>query len=128
MPAEPDWALDEEMVTIRPQPALSMSGTTACTLLKVPVRLTRIMSSHASIVSSVNGTTSAMPALVTMISTAPNAACTSSSAAAMLDRSVTSTPCPLVSSPLSRITAAASVAASASMSQTATRCPALPRC
>ncbi len=36
----PDCALDEEMLTIRPQPASIMSGSTACTQWKTPFRLT----------------------------------------------------------------------------------------
>ena len=48
----PDCALDEEMVTMRPQPAASMSGIAACTQLNVPVRLTARIRSHRSAVMS----------------------------------------------------------------------------
>ncbi len=44
----PDWALDDEIVTMRPQPAAIMSGTAACTQVNVPVRLTAMMRSHVS--------------------------------------------------------------------------------
>ena len=44
----PDWALDDEMVTMRPQPAASMSGTAAWTQVNVPVRLTAMMRSQVS--------------------------------------------------------------------------------
>ena len=36
----PDCALCDEIVTMRPQPASSMSGTAAWMQVKVPVRLT----------------------------------------------------------------------------------------
>ena len=39
----PDCALDDEMVTIRPQPPASMSGTAAWTQLNVPVRFTAMI-------------------------------------------------------------------------------------
>ena len=48
MRAAPDCALDDEIVTIRPQPAASMSGIAACTQWNVPVRLTASIRSHAS--------------------------------------------------------------------------------
>ena len=72
MRAAPDCALDDEIVTMRPQPAASMSGTAACRQWNVPVRLTASMRSHASSVMSVNGLNSSMPALVTMISIGPS--------------------------------------------------------
>jgi hypothetical protein len=36
----PDWALEDEIVTMRPHPAAIMSGTANCTQVKVPVRFT----------------------------------------------------------------------------------------
>ena len=48
----PDWALDDEIVTMRPQPAASMSGTAAWTQVNVPVRLTAMIRSHFSGVMS----------------------------------------------------------------------------
>ena len=51
----PDWALDEEMVTIRPHPASSMSGRAAWTQVNVPVRLTPMIRSHPSAVMSRTG-------------------------------------------------------------------------
>ena len=38
----PEWVLDEEMLTMRPQPASTMSGSTAWTQWKTPLRLTSI--------------------------------------------------------------------------------------
>ena len=67
----PDWADDDEMVTMRPQPASIMSGTAAWRQWKVPVRLTAIMRSQASALISRKSTNPSMPALVTMISIAP---------------------------------------------------------
>ena len=48
----PDCALDEAMVTMRPHPAASMSGTAAWTHEKVPVRFTAMMRSQLSRVMS----------------------------------------------------------------------------
>ena len=68
----PDWALDDEMVTMRPQPASTMSGTASCTAVNVPVRLTAMMRSHFSAVISVTGSNASTPALVTTMVTGPN--------------------------------------------------------
>ena len=87
----PDWADDDEMVTMRPHPASIMSGTAACRQWKVPVRLTAIMRSHASGVMSRNSVKPSIPALVTMISIGPRADRTSSRAVSMAARSLTST-------------------------------------
>ena len=87
----PDWADDDEMVTMRPHPASIMSGAAACRQWKVPVRLTAIIRSHASAVMSRNSVKPSIPALVTMISTGPRAERTSSRAASMAARSLTST-------------------------------------
>ena len=48
----PDCADEDEMVTMRPHPASSMSGTAACRQWNVPVRLTATMRSHCSAVMS----------------------------------------------------------------------------
>src|SRR5207248_2356739 len=63
---------DDEIVTMRPQPAASMSGTAACRQWNVPVRLTASMRSHASGLMSVKVANSSTPALVTMICTGPS--------------------------------------------------------
>ena len=78
----PDCALDDEMVTMRPQPAASMSGTAACTQVNVPVRLTAMIRSHVS-GGDVERPASndSMPALVTRISTGPSSARTSANPA-----------------------------------------------
>ena len=87
----PDWALDDEMVTMRPHPAASMSGSAACTQANVPVRLTATMRSHCSAVMSSTGVKDSMPALVTRISTGPSSARTRSTPASTDGRSATST-------------------------------------
>ena len=69
----PDWAEDEEMVTMRPHPASIMSGTTAWRQWKVPVRLTAIIRSHAAASISRKPANPSMPALVTMIPIGPKA-------------------------------------------------------
>src|SRR5260370_1136985 len=91
MLAARDCALADEMVTIRPHPAASMSGTAACRQWNVPVRLTARIRAHASGVISVNAANSSNPALVTMISTGPSSVRTLRSASSTADRSVTST-------------------------------------
>ena len=68
----PDWALDEEMVTMRPQPSAIMSGTASCMQVKVPVRLTASMRSHFSGVMSATASKDSMPALVTRIVIGPS--------------------------------------------------------
>ena len=68
----PDWALDDEMVTMRPQPAAIMSGTASCMQVKVPVRLTAMIRSHFSGVMSATGSNASMPALVTTMVIGPN--------------------------------------------------------
>ena len=78
----PDCALDDEMVTMRPQPAASMSGTAGCTHENVPVRLTAMMRSHFSAVIAARGSNDSTPALVTRISTGPSSARTRANAAA----------------------------------------------
>ena len=67
MRGAPDCALDDEIVTIRPQRASSMSGTAACRQWNVPVRLMARMRSQLSIVMSVKDSNASRPALVTMI-------------------------------------------------------------
>ena len=67
----PDWADDDEIVTMRPHPASIMSGTAACRQWKVPVRLTAIMRSHASASMSRKSSNPSIPALVTMIPIGP---------------------------------------------------------
>ena len=87
----PDCALDDEIVTMRPQPAATMSGIADCRQWNVPVRFTASMRSHASSVMSVNVWNSSKPALVTMISIGPSSARTFAIAASTAARSVTST-------------------------------------
>ena len=77
----PDCALDDEIVTMRPQPAASMSGTAACTQVNVPVRLTAMIRSHVSRRDVERAASNdSMPALVTRISTGPSSARTRANA------------------------------------------------
>ncbi len=87
----PDWALDEEMVTMRPQPSASMSGTASCMQTKVPVRLTASMWSHFSGVMSATASNDSMPALVTRMVIGPNWALTAANTFSSAPRSATST-------------------------------------
>gem|GEM_PF-7117106 len=62
------------MLTIRPQPASSMSGSTAWVTWKTPLRLTSITLVHSSIVMLVNRRNDVMPAALTRIVMGPSAA------------------------------------------------------
>src|SRR5260370_345464 len=75
MRVAPVWALDEEILMIRPQPAASMSGSTACAAMNMLFKLTVIMRSQASSVISRNGAKPVMPALLTRMVTGPSSAC-----------------------------------------------------
>ncbi len=119
----PDWAEEEEMVTILPHPASIMSGTTAWRQWNVPVRLTAIIRSQASALISRKSSNPSMPALVTMIPTGPNAVRTSSSVASMAARSLTSTAAPSALPPSAATSSATAPAASPLMSSTATLFP-----
>ena len=50
----PEWVLDDEMLTMRPQPASIMSGSTAWMQWKTPLRLTSMTRCHRSNVTSWN--------------------------------------------------------------------------
>ena len=50
----PECVLDDEMLTMRPQPASIMSGSTAWMQWKTPLRLTSITRCQSSNVRSVN--------------------------------------------------------------------------
>jgi len=65
MRAAPDWALDDDTLMTRPQPAESMSGRTACVQVSMLLRLTDIIRSQSSSVTSRNGVKSVTPALLT---------------------------------------------------------------
>ena len=73
----PDCALDDEMVTIRPHPAATMSATANWRQVNVPVRFTAISRSHFSGVMSSTGSNASIPALVTTMVTGPSSSRTS---------------------------------------------------
>src|SRR5262245_18673274 len=128
MRAAPDCALDDEIVTIRPHRAASMSGTTAWRQWNVPVRLTARTRPQRSGVMSRKDSNASTPALVTMISTRPSSARTFSSAPSTASRSVTSTCAPIVRAPVSRRLSAARSTASPWRSRRATRSPRAAKC
>ena len=86
----PECVLDEEMLTIRPQPASIMSGSTAWTQWKTPFRLTSTTCCQSSKVMSVNRLKRSSPAAFTRIVTGPSCSRTAFSAASTAARSVTS--------------------------------------
>src|SRR5262245_34512390 len=128
MRAAPDWALEDEMVTIRPQRAAIMSGTAACTQWKVPVRFTERTRSQLSCVMSAKDSNASSPALVTRISTGPSSARTLARASSTAARSATSTSAAITRAPVSSRLSAARRAASPRRSSSATRSPRAARC
>ena len=123
----PPCALDDEMFTIRPQPASIMWGTTAWQQWNVPVRLTSILSFQCSRVMSRNGMKLSRPALLTRMSGAPSRSTTSTTASSIRRRSVTSTFRPMARPPPASIPRAAVAAASPLRSKMATAAPSLAR-
>src|SRR5436190_1222681 len=119
----PPWALDDEMLTIRPQPSSSISGTTAWQQLNVPVRLTSRMRFQSSRLIFRNGSNPWRPALFTRIVGRPRRARTSATPASICCRSVTSTVNPIDVPPAASILAAVSSAELPSRSNTATAAP-----
>ena len=81
----PDCALDEEIVTTRPQPAASMSGIADWMQWNVPVRFTASMRSQSSDADVDENVLEVgrNPALVTTQAIGPNAARAASSAGAV---------------------------------------------
>src|SRR6187397_1726617 len=94
----PDCALDEEMLTIRPQPASTMSGSTAWTQWNTPLRLTSMTCRQSSNVRSVNRLNRSMPAAFTRMVTAPSWSRMAAIAESTATRSVTSAVCANLSS------------------------------
>ncbi len=86
----PEWVLEEEMLTIRPQPAAVMSGSTAWMQWKTPFRLTSITRCQASKVRSVNRLKPSIPAAFTSTVTGPSSSRTAASAVSTCARSDTS--------------------------------------
>src|SRR6266403_494262 len=123
MRVAPVWALDEEILIIRPQPAASMSGRTACAAMNMLFRLTIIMRSQASSVISRNGTKPVMPALLTRMVTGPSSACARCTPASICAREDTSTRLAMARPPAATMSLAARCAPASSISQTATAAP-----
>ena len=119
----PPWALDDEMLTIRPQPASIMWGMTTWQQWNVPVRLTSSTRFHASGVIFRNGPKPCRPALLTRIVGRPSRSHTSTTPASRPGRSVTSTSTPMAVPPVAAILVAASSAASPLRSKMATAAP-----
>src|SRR3954452_6272008 len=89
----PEWVLDDEMLTMRPQPASIMSGSTAWMQWKTPLRLTSTTRCHSSNVMSVNFLNPSRPAALTRMVTGPNCARIAAIVASICARSVTSAVC-----------------------------------
>jgi hypothetical protein len=86
----PEWVLDDEMFTMRPQPASVISGNTAWMQWNTPFRFTSTTFRHSSKVISVKRLNPSKPAAFTRIVTGPNCARIAASAASTCPRSVTS--------------------------------------
>src|SRR6266403_333534 len=123
MRVAPVWALYEAILIIRPQPAASMSGRTACAAMNMLFRLTIIMRSQASSVISRNGTKPVMPALLTRMVTGPSSACARCTPASICAREDTSTRLAMARPPAATMSLAARCAPASSISQTATAAP-----
>src|SRR5205807_9231702 len=123
----PPWALDEEMLTIRPQPASIMSGTTAWQQSNVAVRLTARIRFHFSALIERKRSKPWSPALFTRIVGLPRRERTSATPAAIWERSVTSTVTPVAVPPEVAILSAVASAELPSRSKTATAAPSLAR-
>ena len=111
------------MVTMRPQPAASMSGTAAWTHVKVPVRLTAMILSHFSAVISSRGSKDSTPALVTSMPIGPSSERTNAKAASTDSRSATSTSTLRTRAPPPRSSVAAASAPAPFRSMMATSWP-----
>jgi len=83
MRALPVCALDEDMLMMRPQPAASMSGSTACVQRNMLFKFTNMTFSHSASVTSRKGRKEVMPALLTRICTLPSSAWTRSTPASI---------------------------------------------
>ncbi len=120
MRGAPDWALDDEMVTMRPHCAAAMSGTASCMHVKVPVRLTARMRSHFSAVMSATASKDSIPALVTRIVTGPSSWRTSENTRSRPARSATSTSWDVACRPWPQSSVASLATAAPSRSSNAT--------
>src|SRR5438270_2149246 len=115
------------MLTMRPQPSSSMSGTTAWQQLKVPVRLTARIRFQSSRLIFRNGSKPWSPALFTRMVGLLRRLRTSATPVSIWARSVTSTVRPIAVPPDAAILAAASSAELPSLSKTATAAPSAAR-
>ena len=86
----PECVLDDEMFTIRPQPASIMSGSTAWIMWKTPCRFTLTMRCQSSNEILRNGLNPSTPAAFTKMLTGPRFSWMLLSAASIWARSVTS--------------------------------------
>ena len=86
----PECVLEDEMLTMRPQPASSMSGSTAWMQWKTPLRLTSMTRCHRSNETSWNFLKLSRPAALTRIDTGPSCERMPASASSTWARSVTS--------------------------------------
>src|SRR2546423_10897920 len=115
------------MLTIRPQPASIMSGTTAWQQSNVAVRLTARIRFHFSALIERKRSKPWSPALFTRIVGLPRRERTSATPAAIWERSVTSTVTPVAVPPEAAILSAVASAELPSRSKTATAAPSLAR-
>ena len=86
----PEWVLDDEMLTMRPQPASTMSGSTACMVWNTPFRFTSITLDHSSNDMLRNFLNPSTPAALTSTRTGPSSSRIADTAASTCARSVTS--------------------------------------
>ena len=73
MNGAPECVLDEEMLTMRPQPASTMSGRTAWVVWKTPCRLMSMILRHSSKLMLANRRKTSLPAALTRMVTGPSA-------------------------------------------------------
>ena len=111
------------MLTIRPQPAASMSGRIARVHRNGPLRLTAIIRSHASTAMSRNAQKPVMPALLTRIVTGPSSARVRAAAPAMSSSEDASIAQAIARPPAFSMSTTVSSAPARFKSQTATAAP-----
>src|SRR5689334_13806842 len=123
MRAAPVWALDDDTFTMRPHFASSMSVSSACEQVHMLLRLTLMILSQRSSLTSRNERKSVMPALFTRMRTGPNFDRTAAAAASTSARFDTSTLHAIARKPSALSAAAAACAPASLMSQMAIALP-----